>query len=197
MSNFRIFFLPKTFKYLVNFNLRRNIVTLSNSNIQPLSCENNLYNLNINRYKSKANRGKLNKKDSETENSEDISDDFISHVQDKHTKTLKVDVASLRFDSILKAGLGLSRNKIETMFYESRLRLNGEKVLKKSVAVQENDEVDIIKGFSISNPDHLIVARVEVLSVKAVPEEEKISVKLRRCKNLVIENYPGRNKWDG
>nr|CAH7767843.1 unnamed protein product [Callosobruchus chinensis] len=193
MSNLRKLFLLKTFKSLLN--LRRSIVTLSNSNIQPLCCENNLYNLSINRYKSKANRSKKDS-ESDTESSEDKSDDVFSHVQDKHTQTLKVDVPSLRFDSILKVGLGLSRNKIETMFYESRVRLNGEKVLKKSVPVQEDDEIDVIKGFSVSNPEHLMVARVEVLSVKAVPKEEKISVKLRRCKNLVIENYPGSNKWD-
>ncbi|XP_018562660.1 uncharacterized protein C6orf203 homolog [Anoplophora glabripennis] len=148
-------------------------------------------NLEFYRYKSKDKKSKRQDTESETEESEK---DFMDDIQDKNTKTIKVNVTSMRLDVILKSGLGLSRNKLETIFYESKVRLNGEKVLKKSVHVQNGDEIDIIKGNNVNNKDFLMVARVEILS--AIGKEESISVKLRRCKSLTVENYEGKNRWE-
>lgn len=128
----------------------------------------------------------------ETE-SEEIED--FDDVPDKHAKVLKLNIPSLRVDSILKSALGVSRNKIDVMFYENRFRLNGEKILKKSATASEGDEIDLIKNVSATNPEYLIVARVEVLS--SVVKEENLSVSVRRYKSLTIENYSGNNTWKG
>lgn len=49
------------------------------------------------------------------------------------------------------------------------------------------DEIDIVRGASLSNPDFLTVSRVEILSTSE--RSEGLSVKLRRNKSLTIENY--------
>lgn len=82
-------------------------------------------------------------------------------------------------------------SKIEVAFYESRIRVNGEKVAKKSYSVEVGDEIDLVKGPSPNNPDFLVVSRVEVLSSKL--DGDELQVKLRRFKNLLIDNYD--NKW--
>jgi hypothetical protein len=120
--------------------------------------------------------------ESETEKSS-----WEDQVADKHTKIMQVDVKSLRVDGVLKSGLGISRNKIETLFYESKIRVNGQKLMKKSDSVNEGDEIDIIKGVSVSNPNFLTVARVEILGI--TDKHEVITLKIRRSKSLTIENY--------
>ncbi|XP_037027600.1 mitochondrial transcription rescue factor 1 [Bradysia coprophila] len=104
-----------------------------------------------------------------------------------------VRVSSLRMDLIVKSGLGLARNKIESAFYDSKIRVNGNKVAKKSVTLRLQDEVDIIKGLSPLNKEHLIVSRLVIVKAKA--NEEDISIGLRRYKNLTIENYSGQNAY--
>lgn len=107
-------------------------------------------------------------------------------------------------------------SKIETLFYESKIRVNGAKLLKKSILVcfkiftkinknvykfkyafflqlNENDEVDVIRGFSQSNPSHLIVSRIVILSTTEV--DEGFRVNLRRYKSLLIENYSRENAY--
>lgn len=39
------------------------------------------------------------------------------------------------------------------------------------------------------NPDHLVVQRVEILSVAPKNDEDGLVVSLRRNKSLIIENY--------
>uniref|UniRef100_A0A6I8PPH6 Mitochondrial transcription rescue factor 1 n=1 Tax=Ornithorhynchus anatinus TaxID=9258 RepID=A0A6I8PPH6_ORNAN len=51
-------------------------------------------------------------------------------------KDLDKVVPSLRYDAILKAGLDIARNKVEDAFYKGELRLNGEKLWKKSRTVR-------------------------------------------------------------
>jgi len=82
-------------------------------------------------------------------------------------------------------------SKIEVAFYESRIRVNGEKVLKKSHSLEVGDEVDLVKGPSPNNPDFLLVSRVEVLSAKL--DGDELDVKLKKYKSLLINNY--ENKW--
>ncbi|CAK1544107.1 unnamed protein product [Leptosia nina] len=105
----------------------------------------------------------------------------------KDSKVIKVNTTSLRTDGVLKLALGVSRNKIEQLFYESKIRVNGKKLLKKSNPVQVDNEIDVIKGLSPKNPDHILVSRVEVLNIAA--REESIAITVRRFKNLLIENY--------
>nr|CAD7574848.1 unnamed protein product [Timema californicum] len=118
---------------------------------------------------------------------ESDKEQWDNEVDDKTSKVVIVRVGSLRIDLLLKAALGIARNKVEAIFYQSKIRINGEKLLKKSTLVNVGDEIDIIRGPSPLNSDFLIVSRVEVLSASA--NENNISVKLRRSKTLTIENY--------
>lgn len=56
------------------------------------------------------------------------------------------------------------------------------------------DEIDVIKGTSQINPDHLVVQRVEILNVRPKDDETGLVVNLRRNKSLVIENYEDRHQ---
>lgn len=69
--------------------------------------------------------------------------------------------------------------------------MNAEKVSKKSHTLEVGDEVDLVKGPSPNNPDFLLVSRVEILSAKL--DGDELEIKLKRYKNLLIDNYD--NKW--
>uniref|UniRef100_A0A182W4Y3 Mitochondrial transcription rescue factor 1 C-terminal domain-containing protein n=1 Tax=Anopheles minimus TaxID=112268 RepID=A0A182W4Y3_9DIPT len=114
-------------------------------------------------------------------------DEYEELLGDKHNRTVRVTVNSMRADLLLKAGLGIARNKVETLFYDSKIRVNGKRLMKKSAQLEVEDEIDVVRGPSPSNPDHLIVSRVEIVSV--TPRTENLSVTLRRHKSLIIENY--------
>ncbi|XP_021933463.1 uncharacterized protein C6orf203 isoform X2 [Zootermopsis nevadensis] len=127
-----------------------------------------------------------NKQTEEYSDSED-EEDFDDEIPDRNAKVVTVKVNSLRTDLIIKSGLSIARNKVEVLFYESRIRVNGRKIFKKSVQLHVGDEVDVIRGLSPMNPEFLVVSRLQLLSIKA--GEENISVKLRRFKSLIVENY--------
>ena len=57
------------------------------------------------------------------------------------------------------------------------------------------DEVDVIKGVSRMNDDFLIISRVVVLSCKENEESDGFIVKLRRFKNMTVENY-SEDPWN-
>uniref|UniRef100_A0A182KFY4 Mitochondrial transcription rescue factor 1 C-terminal domain-containing protein n=1 Tax=Anopheles christyi TaxID=43041 RepID=A0A182KFY4_9DIPT len=114
-------------------------------------------------------------------------DEYEELLGDKHNRTVRVTVNSMRADLLLKAGLGIARNKVEALFYDSKIRVNGKRLLKKSAQLEVEDEIDVVRGPSPSNPDHLVVSRVEIVSV--TPRTENLSVTLRRHKSLIIENY--------
>ncbi|XP_044755729.1 mitochondrial transcription rescue factor 1 [Coccinella septempunctata] len=122
-------------------------------------------------------------KASDTSNSEQSEDIYPS---DKTTTTMQIKISNTRVDLIIKSGLGIARNKIEKLFFDNKIRVNGQKIGKKSEQIEEGDEIDVIKGPSPNNPEHLVVARVEILSMK--PEEETISVKIRRSRSLLVES---------
>lgn len=100
---------------------------------------------------------------------------------------MKVTVQSLRLDLLLKSALGMARNKIEAAFYENKIRINGRKLLKKSLSCTVGDEIDFIKNESPVNPNHLVIARIEILST--VPKGDNIIVTMKRFKNLTVEKY--------
>ncbi|KAL5284632.1 C6orf203 family protein [Megaselia abdita] len=140
-------------------------------------------------------RLKYDKKGSRKAEESDDEDDFsdTEFKDDRDSKIIKSRVNSLRADLLLKAGLGMARNKVELVFYENRIRVNGEKLQKKSSHLSIGDEIDVIRGFSSQNPSLLTVSRVEILA--ATEKEENIAVQLRRYKTLLIENYKGSNAY--
>ncbi|KAG5671685.1 hypothetical protein PVAND_001870 [Polypedilum vanderplanki] len=120
----------------------------------------------------------------EIKEEEDSDEEFADDI-DKQ-KIAKVRVQSMRADLLLKSGLGIARNKIEAAFYESKIRLNGKKINKKSVHCNEGDVIDIIKQESPNNPDHWVIGRIEILSVKT-DGEEFIYVTMKRFKTLTVD----------
>ncbi|CAG9760910.1 unnamed protein product [Ceutorhynchus assimilis] len=136
-------------------------------------------------------KSKTPKKNQEVISDTDSYEEDAYEIQDKNTKLMNLNVTSLRVDAVLKSALGVARNKIETLFYESKIRVNGKKIAKKGGTVYPGDEIDVIKGPDLKNPNFIIVARVEILSIKAA--EESINIKVRRCKSLLIEAYENQD----
>lgn len=130
--------------------------------------------------------------DDDIDNEED-SLDVDDYLQTKSTKIINSNLPSLRLEVVAKAGFGLSRAKIEQAFYNSNIRVNGEKRLKKSRPIEVEDEIDLIIGRSPDNPNFLIVHRCILLSAK--PKTDSIAVKLIRNKSLLIEDY--KDPWNG
>lgn len=193
-----------TNKILANFKHLKinNFVYKTSYNLSPLfKHETTRYQAPITRYSEKrfiatttVLSKKIKKQSSKYEESDSDNDDDDPQLQEERdSKVVKVTVNSLRADLLLKAGLQIARNKIEVIFYESKIRVNGKKIPKKSVQLSVGDEIDVIKGFSNVNPSHLIVSRVVIAS--ANEKEETISVHLRRYKTMLIENYPGTNAY--
>ncbi|KFB47483.1 AGAP001007-PA-like protein [Anopheles sinensis] len=189
--------------------LRYNVASVIINNRVPLHSQQHLNHLSSAAnhqfaaiaYRSLYNHQQIRKKSKksgkrESRNEDDLDDDEPEHdrgdayedmVSDKYNRTTKVVVTSMRADVLLKAGLDIARNKVDTLFYGSKIRLNGKKLTKKSTTVDVDDEIDVVRGPSPSNPNHLIVSRVEILSV--TPRAENIAVVIRRNKSLTIENY--------
>ncbi|KAF8561470.1 hypothetical protein P879_06208 [Paragonimus westermani] len=61
-------------------------------------------------------------------------------------RQLTAHVHSVRFDKVLRSGLNLTRAAADEAFLSSHLRLNGEKLLKKSTPVEEGDRLDMVLG---------------------------------------------------
>lgn len=91
-------------------------------------------------------------------------------------------------DLLLKTGIGLARNKVEVAFYENKIRVNGKRVLKKSMVCNCGDEIDLVKGESRDNPNHLVVSRVEIIS-DVTKEDGSLLVTMKAHKSLLIDKY--------
>lgn len=133
--------------------------------------------------------------DNKKSNDEDFDEEEEKNEEEAPagSKIMTINVTSLRLDTISKAALGITRNKIEEAFYASKFRVNGDKVFKKSVEVDVGDEIDIVLHRSLDNPGFLIVNRIVILSFSAT--SNSVRVKLSRDKNLLIEDY--EESWSG
>jgi len=192
------------------FKLQRNYNVLSKNeagncylNVKSncLACKLESLNLNttITKYSyAKFNRGKKSvNENSQHEEKEDDDEDslqgldstLLHDVDGSDVKIIRTKLNSLRLDTLLKAGLGTSKSKVETAFYESKIRVNGNRVLKKSKQMNIGDEIDLIKGYNELNPVFLDISRVMIISAENT-DTEKIAVILKRFKQLVVENYP-------
>lgn len=145
-------------------------------------------NLQIYRMKSKKSKKKQQVDETGTETEEEEKKILDDLVPDKTSKImLNVQVPSMRVDALLKVGMGIARAKVDELFYEDKLRINGKKVFKKAQSCEEGDEIDIIREVNPNNPNLLTVSRVEILTVK--PKSDGFAVSVRRNKNLLVENY--------
>ncbi|XP_066469206.1 mitochondrial transcription rescue factor 1 [Tiliqua scincoides] len=121
--------------------------------------------------------------DEERSDSEDEFEDDSTVVKDY--KDLEKVVQSFRFDVIMKAGLDIARNKVEDAFYNGELRLNGEKLWKKSRAVKVGDTLDLIIGED-KETETAVVMRVVLKKASEKTDNDKYKVILRRWRNLKV-----------
>jgi len=138
---------------------------------------------------AKRNRGKKSVDQSDLD--EDEEEEYEDTDVGKDYKIITNVLPSTRLDTIAKAGFGISKSKIEKLFFEGRLRLNGEKITKKATTVKLGDYVDHVQGPSPHNPKFLEVSRCELVDVKEnrSGDDVRLHVKLKRFKKLTIENY--------
>ncbi|KAM6186371.1 mitochondrial transcription rescue factor 1 [Rhynchocyon petersi] len=124
-----------------------------------------------------SDHSELSKQDKELEDDPSVVKDY---------KDLEKVVQSFRYDVILKTGLDVGRNKVEDAFYKGELRLNGEKLWKKSRTVKVGDTLDlIIEENKEAETD--IVMRILLKKVfDEKTESEKYRVVLRRWKKLEL-----------
>ncbi|KAL4232967.1 hypothetical protein ACF0H5_007655 [Mactra antiquata] len=98
----------------------------------------NSVNLLTARYKS--NQGKTTKghDDEDSDDDNDNDDEGFSDLEEDFDAPLNfriVKIHSVRADNLIAKGLGLSKSSIDTAFYQSKLQLNGETLLKKAKKV--------------------------------------------------------------
>ncbi|KAM9477421.1 mitochondrial transcription rescue factor 1 isoform 1-T2 [Clarias gariepinus] len=93
---------------------------------------------------------------------------------------------SLRFDLVMKTGLDIARHKIEDAFYEHKLRLNGQKLIKKSKTVKVGDTLDLIVEED-KEKDTVTLKRVVLKKIVGETNDgEKQKVLLRSWKHLQL-----------
>ncbi|XP_051156785.1 mitochondrial transcription rescue factor 1 [Leptopilina boulardi] len=142
----------------------------------------NLYTVKRLRHKKNKSEPIDTTYEDENKNDDDLSDQIESY-EKLHNRT----VPSLRLDTVLKTCLGVGRSKIDTDFYESKIRINGNKALKKNVEVHDGDELDVFIDVSPDNPNFIIVSRVKIVATSVLQNGFKVS--FVRDKALLIENY--------
>lgn len=174
-----------SFGSLGKFHCRLIHFTLLRKPLYPRnSISDNLHNLQSLFFISQKYKHKKAKGD------DDEDDDYVQIDVDeselsKASKVINTSVSSMRVDIILKSGLGISRNKIETAFYDSKIRKNGRKVLKKSEGVAVGDELDLITDNNSGNPNFMTVSRLKIIGAKL--DTDVYRIRLIRDKNLLVE----------
>ncbi|XP_049756054.1 mitochondrial transcription rescue factor 1 [Elephas maximus indicus] len=118
-----------------------------------------------------------------SEQEEELEDD-PSVVKDY--KDLEKVVQSFRYDIILKTGLDVGRNKVEDAFYKGELRLNGEKLWKKSRTVKVGDTLDLLIGENKEAETDTVMRILLKKVFEEKTESEKYRVVLRRWKKLEL-----------
>ena len=86
-------------------------------------------------------------------------------------------------------GFFYSKNLIEIDFFKGMVRVDGERVGKKSMEVVENNVIDLIKGFNIENREHLDIVRVKILKIDDKASSGRINFVYQKTNSLTIVNY--------
>ncbi|XP_016132221.1 uncharacterized protein C6orf203 homolog [Sinocyclocheilus grahami] len=147
------------------------------------------------RLKSTRKKGKQKAVQQEEEEEEEQEDAEASDYEDelpddpglpKDYKDHEKTVQSLRFDLVLKTGLDIARNGVEDAFYNLKLRLNGQKLTKKSKMVKVGDTLDLILNED-KEMDTVLLKRVILKKVVGETKDaEKQRVILRTWKHLQL-----------
>ncbi|XP_040055021.1 mitochondrial transcription rescue factor 1 isoform X2 [Gasterosteus aculeatus] len=150
------------------------------------------------RYKSNKKRDAARAAKEEEEDEEEEEDKKDSEESDyedevgenpnlpKEYKDMEKYVQSFRYDVIMRAGLDMARNKIEDAFYSNKLRLNGQKLVKKSKAVKAGDTLDLVLS---ENRETNTITLMRVILQRVLGESsttEKHKVAIRRWKSIEL-----------
>ncbi|XP_037550669.1 mitochondrial transcription rescue factor 1 [Nematolebias whitei] len=142
------------------------------------------------RFKSKkSSASRATQEDDEEEEEEGDQEESDYEDEDpsvpKGYKDIEKSVPCFRYDVILKSGLDMARNKVEDAFYSSRLRLNGQKLIKKSKTVRIGDTLDFVVSEE-NETKKVKLMRIVVKKILVESDREKQKVSLRRWKNLEL-----------
>lgn len=174
------------FSLICKFHYRLFHSTIFKKPYYPINyISDNLHNLQSSFCTNKRYKYKSAKDTDEDDDDDYVSIDVEESELTKASKIINSSVSSMRVDLLLKTGLGISRNKIETAFYESKIRKNGKKVLKKSESVAVGDEIDLISTQTSSNPNFIVVSRLKIIAAKL--DVDIYRVRMIRDKNLLVE----------
>ncbi|XP_034051286.1 mitochondrial transcription rescue factor 1 [Thalassophryne amazonica] len=146
------------------------------------------------RFKSRKRSPGKKTQDEEEEDEEEEEEDDVYEARDYEEKTdedpdtlkdykdVEKSMPSFRYDVVLKTGLDMSRNKIEDAFYSNSLRLNGQRLIKKSKSVKVGDTLDLVLTQNLEK-NTVTVMRVILKQVLGETRNaEKYRVVLRRWK---------------
>ncbi|MCI4376857.1 hypothetical protein PGIGA_G00193570 [Pangasianodon gigas] len=129
--------------------------------------------------------------DDEEEDEDPEASDYEDELQEdpslpKDYKDHEKAVQSLRFDLVMKTGLDIARHKIEDSFYDHKLRLNGQKLIKKSKTVKVGDTLDLVieedKEKDVVTLKRVVLKKI----VRETNDGEKLKVLLRSWKHLQL-----------
>ncbi|XP_027022296.1 mitochondrial transcription rescue factor 1 [Tachysurus fulvidraco] len=140
--------------------------------------------------RKKGQTGNAQEEEDEEEEDPEASD-YEDELQEdpslpKDFKDQQKAVQSLRFDLVMKTGLDIARHKIEDAFYDHKLRLNGEKLIKKSKTVKVGDTLDLIVEED-KEKDAVTLKRVVLKKIVGETNNgEKLKVLLRTWKHLQL-----------
>ncbi|XP_008051457.1 uncharacterized protein C6orf203 homolog [Carlito syrichta] len=129
--------------------------------------------------------------DSDEESDHDEMDEQEEELEDdpkvvKDYKDLEKAVQSFRYDVILKTGLDIGRNKVEDAFYKGELRLNEEKLWKKSRTVKVGDTLDLLIGEDKAAGTETVMRILLKKVFEEKTENDRHRVVLRRWKSLKL-----------
>ncbi|XP_074593145.1 uncharacterized protein LOC141848917 [Brevipalpus obovatus] len=146
------------------------------------------------RYIKKSKKKSKGKDEEKVESDDEDEDESDLEIDDGSLalgyNEVEVECTNMRLDVAGKTALGVQRRRIDSAFLEDRIRVNGERVTKKSTTLMEKDVIDLVLGRNKDNPEHLDVIRADLFSVPDVrTSKDRCRFKVRRYHRLTIPNY--------
>uniref|UniRef100_A0A2K5MSC8 Mitochondrial transcription rescue factor 1 C-terminal domain-containing protein n=1 Tax=Cercocebus atys TaxID=9531 RepID=A0A2K5MSC8_CERAT len=149
------------------FSLRLPGLLMSLEYIFPISIR-----LKSNISSKKSTKKSLQKIEDEEDSDAESDQNEMSEQEEEFEDDLETVVRSFQDDAVLKTSQDIGRNKVEDAFCKGELRLNGEKIWKKSRMVKVGDTLDLLIGEN------------KEAGTETKTESEKYAVVLQRWKNL-------------
>ncbi|XP_064594662.1 uncharacterized protein LOC135461472 [Liolophura sinensis] len=150
-----------------------------------------LYQTTHIRQMSKGRKKAKSQQETEDESSDEELSEWMESLEEEESEDtagapnnftqVKVHMKALRADAVASAGLNMARNKVDDLFYKSKLLLNGEKLLKKSFKMDVGEFVDVVTG---TKDNETMVKRVQIVKImKEKTKTDKLIVILRVWKS--------------